>query len=121
MKWIAAASILAFGLGADQRTDTGKPLEDPFLAAYYNEPTAVSCRDYQTANGARLAAYQWWILGFVSGANQARSAMKLSMARVDVARILELVSDHCEAAPTDSLAAAATAVLNRLTQSAAGR
>ena len=114
MKWIAAASILVFGLGVQQRTDRGKAPEDPFLAAYYNEPTAVLCRNYQTANGARFATYQWWVLGFVSGVHQARSTMKLPMARVDVERILGSVSDHCQAAPTDSLAAAATAVVNRL-------
>jgi hypothetical protein len=109
-----AASILAFGLAVGQGTDARSPQEDPFLTAYYNDNETVLCRDYQTANGARFATYQWWLLGFVSGAGHVRGTMKRPLARVDVARALAFASDHCRAKPTETLAAAAIAVVAKL-------
>ena len=111
MKNISAALLLAilpaFGHG---RIDAGSRQEDAFLTAYYSN-TVVSCRDYLTANGARLATYQWWLLGFVSGANHANAAAERRTARVDVERILELAGQHCQLRPKDSLASTASAVL----------
>jgi hypothetical protein len=108
------ALIVAFGLAIGQVTDARAPQEDPFLTDYYNDTETVRCRDYQTANGVRFATYQWWLLGFVSGADHARRTIRRPLARVDVARILSLASDHCSAHPTDRLASAAVAVVNKL-------
>jgi hypothetical protein len=36
------------------------------------------------------------------------------MARADVARILALASEHCRAKPTDTLASAAVAIVEKL-------
>ena len=109
-----AASIVAFGLAIGQVTDARAPQEDPLLTDYYNDNETVRCSDYETANGVRFATYQWWLLGFVSGADHARRTTKRSLAHVDVARILTLASDHCGAHPTDRLASAAIAIVDKL-------
>jgi hypothetical protein len=87
---------------------------DPFLAVYYDDNRAVSCRDYGTANGARFATYQWWLLGFVSGAGYERTAMKLPMTKTDAADALEWASNYCKGHPQDTLASAGVALVARL-------
>ena len=74
------------------------------MTFYYNDGSAVLCRDYNTANGARLATHQWWLL------------MNLPILRTDVAGVLGLASDYCEAKPTDTLASAAIAIVAKLDQ-----
>jgi hypothetical protein len=113
MRRILAASILAFGL-AIGGIDARSPQEDPFLTTYYQDNQLVLCRDYQTANGARFAAYQWWLLGFASGAGHVRSAIGRPLARVEVARALALASDHCRAKPMDTLTSAGIAIVDSL-------
>jgi hypothetical protein len=116
-----AASIVAFALAIGQVADARAPQDDPFLTEYYNDHEIVRCRDYETASGARLATYQWWLLGFVSGADHVRRTFKRPMARVDVVRVLALASDHCRAHPTDRLASAAIAVVDKLASAQMGK
>lgn len=113
MRRILAAAILAFLLVIG-RAATGSVQEDSFLTAYYADNESVLCRHYQTANGARVATYQWWLLGFVSGVSHERSTLKRPLARVDVARVITLAEEHCRAKPTDTLASAAMAIVNKL-------
>jgi hypothetical protein len=112
MRRILAGSILTLGLAVGG-SDARSPQADPFLTAYYQDNHAVLCRDYQTANGARFATYQWWLLGFVSGAGHVRNATGRPV-RVDVARVLALASDHCRAKPMDTLASAGIAIVDSL-------
>ena len=79
------------------------------MAVYYGDNQTVLCRDYQTATGVRVAMYQWWLLGFVSGAGHGRP-----MARVDVAKVLAMAADHCQSKPSDTLGSAAVAVFEGL-------
>jgi hypothetical protein len=112
MKTPLAAFLLTFLVAFGHAgTDARSRQEDRFLTAYYTNEV-VLCRDYETANGARLATYQWWLLGFVSGASYVSDARPT--APVDVKRVLALASEHCQAKPTDTLAAAAVAVLTTL-------
>ena len=104
------ASILVGGLWAA----TVRGQQDPFLTVFYGDDENVLCRDYQTANGARFATYQCWLLGFVSGAGHVSNVMNRPLARSDVARILALAADHCRAKPTDTLASAAVAIVEKL-------
>ena len=97
----------------NKAADLKIPQEDPFLTAYY-ENMPVLCQAYKTANGARLATYQWWLLGFVSGASHVSGATKRSATSVDVNRVLELASEHCQARPKDTLGSAAIGVLAAL-------
>jgi hypothetical protein len=113
MRRILAASILVFALAISGSHAQVRP-EDPFLTTYYYSNQPVLCRDYQTANGARFATYQWWLLGYVSGVGHVRSATKSPLARVDVDRVLELASNHCRAKPMDTLASAAIAIVDLL-------
>ena len=110
MAAVVVGSLIAGGLWA--ATVSGQ--EDPFLTDYYRDDVKVLCRDYQTANGARFATFQWWLLGFVSGAGHVSNATKRPMARTDVTRIFALASDHCRAKPTDTLASAAVAIVEKL-------
>ena len=87
MRRSQAAPIIAFGLAIGQVANAMAPQQDPYLTAYYSENEKVLCRDYQTANGARFATFQWWVLGFVSGADHVRRTMKRPMARVDVGHL----------------------------------
>jgi hypothetical protein len=120
MRRILAASILVFGLAVGG-SDARSPQEDPFLTAYYQDNQAVLCRDYQTANGARFATYQWWLLGFVSGAGHVRNAMNRPLAHVEVARAFALASDHCRAKPMDTLASAGIAIVDSLDSVQSGK
>jgi hypothetical protein len=84
---------------------------DPFLTLYYGGEV-VTCREYWTANGARLATYQWWVLGFVSGASHVSG--KRPMPRLEPPRALELLSKHCEVNKNDTLGTATVAVARQL-------
>jgi hypothetical protein len=121
MRRSVTALILAFGLAIGQIVTATAPQEDPLLTEYYYGDEKILCRDYQTANGARWATYQWWVLGFVSGADHAQSTGKRPGARANVARVLKLASDYCSAHPTDRLAAAAVAVVDQLGSAQSGK
>jgi hypothetical protein len=115
MKTVAAA-VVAFVLVGVPLAATVSGQADPLLTAYYADNESVLCSAYQTANGARFATYQWWLLGFVSGASHERNALKRPLARVEVARVLEMASEHCRAKPTDTLASTAVAIVKRLSE-----
>ena len=115
------ASFLAVLLALGGTLHARSPQEDPLLTAYYNGNEAVLCRDYHTANGARFATYQWWLLGFVSGASHGSKTTKRPLPRTDVARVLKLASDHCRERPMDTLASAAIAVVAKLGAGRSGR
>jgi hypothetical protein len=121
MERVLAASIIAFGLVIGQGTRARRAPEDPFLTVYYNDSKTVLCSAYQTANGARVATYQWWLLGFVSGAGHVRSTIHRPLTHPDVDRVLALALDHCIAKPTDTLAATAIAVVSRLDSAQSGK
>jgi hypothetical protein len=102
--------MLAIALAtATGQANAGNAVEDPFLVDYYRDGTAVSCRTYLTANGARLAAYQWWMLGFASGARHDAAAVQ----PVEVNRLLDRLEEHCRANPSKTLFAAARALVAR--------
>jgi hypothetical protein len=81
MRRSLAAPIIAFGLAIGQVANAMAPQQDPYLTAYYSENEKVLCRDYQTANGARFATFQWWVLGFVSGADHVRRTLTSNGSR----------------------------------------
>ena len=114
MRKIVAAAVVASVIVGGLRAATVSGQEDPFLSAYYRDDVKVLCRDYRTANGARFATFQWWLLGFVSGADHVSKTIKRPIAPADVARILALASDHCRTKPTDTLASAAVAIVEKL-------
>jgi hypothetical protein len=117
MKRVLYSGLVVVGLVGGLAARAGSKVaaqEDSFLAEYYADNEKVLCRDYQTANGSRFSTYQWWVLGFVSGAGHFRTAAKRPMARVNVARVLELTNGYCRTHPPDTLAAAAIAVLDQL-------
>jgi hypothetical protein len=88
--------------------------QDPFLVVYYNDAKTVLCREYMTSNGARLATYQWWLVGFVSGAAYTRTVVKLPVARVEAADAVTIASDYCRANPNSTLAQAAMTIAVKL-------
>jgi hypothetical protein len=108
------ASLVVLGVVIVSGYAAGRAQEDSFLAVYYNDNGTVTCRDYGTANGARFATYQWWLLGFVSGAGHVRTAMKLPMTKTDAAGALEWASAYCQSHPGDTLASAGVALVARL-------
>ena len=114
-------AIIGLGLMTFRVGLVGDAQEDPFLALYYNDNGAVLCRDYMTANGARFATYQWWLLGFVSGAAHVRSTMRLAMAKTDVAEALEWASNYCQGHPQDTLGAVGVALVAKLELGAPAR
>src|SRR6187431_231867 len=83
------ASLVVLSVAIFRGDTVGRAQTDPFLSVYYNDNGAVSCRDYGTANGARLAAYEWWLLWFVSGAGHVRTIMRLPMTKTDAAGALQ--------------------------------
>ena len=114
-------SVLSVGLAITFGMKAHSAQADSFLALYYADNETVLCRDYGTANGARFATYQWWLLGFVSGAGHAHTTMKSPIARIDAVSALGIASDYCAANPTASLAAAATAIVTKLASPQSGR
>lgn len=114
MKRTVVPSLLALGLAVFSVGVSGNAQEDSFLTVYYNDNQAVLCRDYNTANGARLATYQWWLVGFVSGSAHARNNLKLPMARIDAARAIERVSMYCLEKPSETLGMAAASLVASL-------
>ena len=121
MRRARAASVLILVLVIAGGTRAQIQPEDSFLSDYYLDNETVLCRAYNTANGARFATYQWWVLRFVSGANHVNGAMKRSVPRVDVSRVLGLTSEHCQAHPGDTLSVAAIKVLERQNARRTGR
>src|SRR5688572_26234521 len=108
-----AASILVFATTIFSGGGTHAGQQDSLLALY-GATGMVSCRHFTTANGARRATYEWWLLGFVSGAGYVRSNMGLPMAVTDAHAATERAADYCREKPLDTLAAAATAVVREL-------
>jgi hypothetical protein len=114
VKKLLAGSVLAFGIWAFSEGAARSAQEAPFLTVYYNNGQAVLCSEYNTANGARLSTYQWWLLGFVSGAGHARHDMKLPMARIDAGEAIEWAGNYCAAKPSEKLGSAAAALVVKL-------
>ena len=113
MKSLQASSIFVTALvlaGLEPASGQGQP--DPVVAVFNTE--TVSCRQYGTATGARLATYQWWVLGFVSGAGYTIDAMKGSMAGIEASAALEWVGKYCREHPNATLASAAAELVNGL-------
>jgi hypothetical protein len=105
--------LASLGVISVRATSARSPQEDAFLTSFYADTQSVLCADYLTANGARVATYQWWLLGFVSGADRART-VKRPMTRADVDRVLDLAETHCSSHPKDSLWTAAAVVADTL-------
>ena len=114
MKKLLAGSVLAFGVWGFSEGAVRSAQQDPFLTVYYNNGQAVLCREYNTANGARLSTYQWWLLGFLSGAGHARHDMKLPMARIDADEAIEWAGNYCSEKPSETLGSAAAALVVKL-------
>src|SRR3954454_9736864 len=115
LKSVATRVSVAFvvvigGMIVSGHAAAGDTQADPFLAVYYDNNGAVSCQEYGIANGARFATYQWWLLGFVSGAGHVRATMKLPMGKADSAAALEWASNYCIRHPQDTLASAGVAL-----------
>jgi hypothetical protein len=91
----------------------GRAQSDAFLASYKDGNETVTCREYGTANGTRLATYQWWLLGFVSGASHVRASMKLLVTKTTTASALGWVSNYCLAHPQDTLTLAGAALVGQ--------
>jgi hypothetical protein len=113
VKRLVLLILIAAGVTLDYSL-AGSAQSDPFLTEFNNAPTSVSCREYQTANSTRFATYQWWLIGFASGANHARSMMKLPMRQFNVAAALQSISDYCLQHPTVPLSDAAVALVGDL-------
>ena len=105
------AIMLAMGLALDQGTPRTSSVEDALLGDFYADEKTALCRDYLTANGARLATYQWWLMGFVSGARAAQGTKTPAVPRAGLNDVLEQTEKHCRAHPADSLGQAARALL----------
>ena len=97
------AIMLAIGLALDQGTPRTSAVDDSLLGDVYEDEKTVLCRDYLTANGARLATYQWWLMGFVSGARAAQGTKTPAVPRAGlndvlgpILRYLTLVPDTPE-------------------------
>ena len=118
---LLGVSVLSFGLVISFGMKARSAQADSFLPIYYTDNETVSCRDYGTANGARLATYQWWLLGFVSGAGHVRSTIKLPVARIDAVSALGVAADYCAANPVAPLASAATAIVTKLGSAQSGK
>ena len=106
------AFMLALGLATSQDTRTTTAVEDSLLQDFYGDEQTASCRAYLTANGARVATYQWWILGFISGARAAQATTARPVPRAEVGRLLIQAEEYCRARPSESLGQAARALLN---------
>ena len=113
MRRILAASILVVSATIVPGGSTRAGQQDSLLTLY-GATGMVSCRDFSTANGARRATYEWWLLGFVSGAGYARNSMGLPMAVTDAQAATERAGNYCREKPLDTLATAATAVVAEL-------
>ena len=105
--------ILVGGFSALSRVDTRAAQNDTFLPIFVNTG-AVSCREYNTANGARLSTYQWWLMGFVSGAGHVAQNGKAPIARIDASAATEWVAKYCDDKPKETLAQAAVALVDGL-------
>lgn len=89
--------ILLAGMivGAQQRE-----VPDGFSRTY-GIPSEMSCATYLRATGAERASYDWWLLGFVSGADYAFGRAAARRFRpTDVQGIVSAVEKFCRERPT---------------------
>jgi hypothetical protein len=90
--------------------------QDSFLATFESEGT-VQCSVFNTATGVRRVTYEWWLLGFVSGAGFVRGNVNLPMTKVDAAGAVEWTTKYCAQRPKEMLASAAGALVAVLSPS----
>lgn len=107
---IAVAFIVASAVAGPVTPATRPPQQDSFLATFESEGT-VPCSVFNAANATRRATYEWWLLGFVSGAGFARSNLMLSTTKVDAKGATEWVTKYCAQRPKETLGAAAGALV----------
>lgn len=69
-----------------------------------------SCGSWTTHEGTSKSLDEIWALGFVSGAGWAGHKMR----ETDFDGVILAIAKHCEQVPTDSIAAAAGAVVTEL-------
>jgi hypothetical protein len=113
MKTALQVAMLAIGAVVFSGSYARSAQSDSFLVDFLRTGT-VSCREYTTANGMRFVTYQWWLLGFVSGAGHASKNPNLRMANIDASAATEWVGKYCIENPGVSLASAATTLVAAL-------
>ena len=107
------ASVLVIGLAVVSSRDVAGTQNDSFLPIFIDTGT-VSCREYNTANGARLSTYQWWLMGFISGAGHINQNAKRPMASIDASAATEWTAKYCHENPNNTLGAAAARLVGIL-------
>ena len=112
MARVLLAVVLMVGLTV-LHTDVESSQNDAFLPIFINTGT-IYCREYRTANGARLSTYQWWLMGFISGAGHMNRNAKRPMASISTSGALEWTGKYCQENPGNTLAAAAVRLVDIL-------
>ena len=118
--FITATAILQHLVRSDAADDNGQFIIKSatscaaFSQAYRDEESArarVSNPDLQTTYNSTYTAYTWYILGFVTGANQYLSGYKDTMP-IDHLALFELIHQECKSHPTISIAIATSIVIS---------
>jgi len=85
-------------------------------------PTQISCGSYTAASGNQRNTYDWWVLGFVSGANFERlSTNKPDLASTDSRGLEGWVTKYCADHPLDDVVTAAVVLVRELTARAGAK
>lgn len=78
-------------------------------------PTRLSCASFLAAAPEQRNTYDWWVLGFVSGANYGRIYSTLpDLASSDSLGLEAWVAKYCTEHPLDAVVAAAVALVKEL-------
>jgi hypothetical protein len=92
--------------GAAQRRDT--------FAVY--GPVGTSCGAFLASTGVKREQLTWWVTGFLTGVESARSQQGLPMRQTDVEGALAYVAKHCSERPLDEFVMAPLALVDNLSR-----
>jgi hypothetical protein len=84
-------------------------------------PATKSCGVFRNVTGTQKQTYEWWVLGFVSGAGFVYSQDNRAFGETDSAGIKSWIDTYCADHPIDSLPTAALELVDELQQRAATR
>jgi hypothetical protein len=77
-------------------------------------PRSVSCGTWNTTAKGNREEWDWWVMGFVSGAGRELSIRNLQLKETDPDGLMEWISKYCADHPLDNLVRASVLLVDEL-------
>ena len=106
-----ALAVLGISVLAVTHQGTGAAAQDKAFRIY--GPTPGSCSKWTAGSAAERQQYEWWLLGFVSGADHSNRSTR-PLRETNAAAIAGSVGKYCAEHPQESIASAAVALVGEL-------